>query len=79
MARPQGSKNVKASAAKEPSRCPGCNSTESIKLGDRQVQPHAGIDSEDRPYNMIVRQRVQCDSCGQVRIDRSLEFDPELK
>jgi len=74
--RPKGSPNVKAIAEAVPSRCAVCNSTEATKLGDRNIQEFEGIDSDGKPFNQIVRQRVQCDSCGQVRIDNSREFVP---
>lgn len=76
MARPKGSPNVKTVLHIEPPRCPNCESTKCTVL-NTGIQEYAGFDADGKPYNRIVRRRVQCTDCQRVRIDRSLEFHQE--
>lgn len=71
--RPQGSPNVKDQTVSKPSRCirPGCGCTERVVL-QTTTQEYAGLDGDGRPYTHIIRRRVRCTACGQVRIDREL-------
>lgn len=71
--RPQGAENIQAQTISTLSRCiaPGCESTERKVLGKTE-QEYEGLDDQGRRYTHIVRRRVQCSACGQVRIDREL-------
>lgn len=40
-------------------------------------QEYSGETAEGEPFTHIVRQRVQCGHCGQIRIDRILENYPD--
>lgn len=64
-------------AVSTPSRCPQCGSTDQKKVGNRQYQPYPGETADGEPFTHIVRQRVQCGCCGQIRIDRILENYPD--
>jgi len=75
--RPQHAKNIDRIADVEPSRCPACGSTNrGPYVGTCLVQDYEGHTADGRPYNRIVRRRCHCADCGQLRIDRSYEFDP---
>lgn len=60
-----------------PSRCHQCGSTDSKKIGNRMYQEYPGQTAEGDPFTHIVRQRVACNHCGQVRVDRILENYPD--
>jgi hypothetical protein len=77
MARPKGSPNVKVTTPAEPSRCHACGSTKRRKLGNRMLQEYGGLTEDGEPFTHIVRQRVQCEHCEQVRIERTLENYPD--
>lgn len=79
MARPKGSRNTTTVVTVAPSRCPCCGSTRRSEYLDRTAQEYRGVTSEGLDYNLIVRRRTQCLDCDQMRIDRSLEFDPTLE
>lgn len=79
MARPKGSQNVTTIVPVQPSRCPNCQSTRRSEYLDRRAQEYRGLTAEGSPYNLIVRRRTQCLDCQQMRIDRTLEFDPTLE
>ncbi len=72
--RPKPPRDVSVST---PSRCQLCGSTDSRKIGNRMYQPYPGETSEGQPFTHIVRQRVQCHCCGQMRTDRILENYPD--
>lgn len=74
--RPAGSPNVSTTADVHPSRCPQCGSTERGPYLSSTEQPYPGI-HDGAPYTHIVRRRVQCQGCGQMRIDRTFENRPE--
>jgi hypothetical protein len=74
--RPKGSPNVDQVVTLEASRCPKCGSTRRSEYLDRTVQEYEGLTSDGRPYNRIVRRRTRCLDCEQLRIDRTLEFEP---
>jgi hypothetical protein len=40
-------------------------------------QEYPGETAEGGPFTHIVRQRVQCQCCGQIRVDRILENYPD--
>lgn len=73
--RPPGAENVKDQTVSKPSRCTanGCDSTERSTLNTTE-QEHSGLDGDGKPYTHIIRRRVQCKACGQVRIDRELVY-----
>lgn len=75
--RPKGSQNVTTTVDVELSRCPCCGSTERSEYLDRLVQEYEGTTPAGDPYNRIVRRRTRCLSCGQQRIDRTFEFEPD--
>lgn len=79
MARSKGSKNIEIVQEVEAPRCPNCKSTRCEVLATRAQEDYAGTTGDGQPYNRIVRRNVRCADCGQVRIDRSLEFDPQLQ
>lgn len=72
--RPPGSPNVKTVVDVPASRCPICNSTERSDYLDRTGQEIEGLDSDGKPYDLIVRRRTRCLGCGQLRIDRTFEL-----
>lgn len=76
MGRPKGSNNVKPVTVAEKSRCPSCGATESSRIGNRQVQVYSGL-IDGKPFTHIVRQRVLCDFCPQMRIEKTYENHPE--
>ncbi len=76
MGRPAGSENVKDVTVSKPSQCRQCGSTEREAL-QTNTQEFGGIDGEGRKYTHIIRRRVRCKSCGQVRIDRELANRPK--
>ncbi|ODA28063.1 hypothetical protein [Planctopirus hydrillae] len=67
--RPKGAANVTQKTTTMLSRCPKCGSTERSVLSTTSQQ-FAGIAPDGEPYNFIIRRRVRCSGCGQVRIDR---------
>lgn len=75
--RPLGAENVKDQTVSRPSRCIAvdCGSTEREVLRTT-TQALAGLDGDGRPYTHIIRRRVRCATCGQVRIDRELANRP---
>jgi len=75
--RPKGSPNVSAVVDVQASQCPGCASTRRSEYLDRHVQEYAGTTNAGKKYNRIVRRRTRCLDCGQLRIDRAFEFEPE--
>lgn len=79
MGRPKGSPNVDKVVDVEISRCPNsnCASTNRGPYLDRHVQEYAGLTPDGKPYNRIVRRRCQCLDCGQMRIDRTFENEPD--
>lgn len=74
--RPKGSPNVSAVVDVQLSQCPRCESTRRSEYLDRQLQEYSGTNL-GRKYNRIVRRRTRCLDCGQLRIDRAFEFEPE--
>lgn len=74
--RPTGSPNVTQTAEASPSRCPVCQSSRRDRYLDRHVQEHNG-ESNGQPFTHIVRRRCRCSDCGQMRIDRALEYWPQ--
>lgn len=76
--RPTGSPNVKAATVSKPSQCiqANCQSTEREVLNTTETA-YSGIDGDGRKYTHIVRRRVRCKACGQVRIDRELVNRPK--
>jgi hypothetical protein len=77
MGRPKGSGNVKETVQVVPSRCAACGSTRRSGYLDKTVQQFSGIAPDGKPFNRIVRRRTRCLDCDQLRIDRSLEYEPE--
>ncbi len=75
--RPAGSPNVTAAADVLLSACPACKSTRRGPYQGRTEQTYRGRTPDGREYSTIVWRRCQCLQCGQWRIDRSFEFDPE--
>jgi len=71
--RPPGSPNVRETAVAVPSRCNACGSTERGPYLDKTELEFGGIDSAGKPFTHIVRRRVRCGSCGQMRIDVTRE------
>lgn len=74
--RPKGSPNVAAVVDVQLSQCPRCESTRRSEYLDRHLQEYSGT-TMGRKYNRIVRRRTRCLDCGQLRIDRAFEFEPE--
>lgn len=74
--RPPGSPNVRETAVAVPSRCNACGSTERGPYLDKTELEFGGIDSQGKPFTHIVRRRVRCESCGQMRIDLTRENRP---
>jgi hypothetical protein len=77
--RSKGSRNGTPTVNVELSRCQTCGSTERSDFYAKTVQPYAGETADGTKYNVIVRRRCNCLKCGQQRIERSLELDPELE
>lgn len=57
----------------EASRCRKCSSTQRSRYFRVTALPSSGIDREGQPFTHVVRRWTRCLSCGQCRIDRSLE------
>lgn len=73
IGRPPGSPNVRETAVAVPSRCNACASTERGPYLDKTELEFGGVDSQGQPFTHIVRRRVQCAGCGQMRIDVTRE------
>ncbi|WLD10473.1 hypothetical protein [Planctellipticum variicoloris] len=73
IGRPPGSPNVRETAVAVPSRCNACGSTEREPYLDRNDLEFAGVDSGGKAFTHIVRRRVRCAGCGQMRIDVTRE------
>lgn len=70
--RPPGAPNIQTETVTTPSRCASCGSTERETLQTTE-QDHGGVDDQGEPYTHIIRRRVRCTACSQVRIDRTYE------
>jgi hypothetical protein len=73
IGRPPGSPNVKETAVAVPSRCNACGSTERGPYLDKTELDFGGVDSQGKQFTHIVRRRVRCAGCGQMRIDVTRE------
>jgi hypothetical protein len=71
--RPLGSPNVRETAVAVPSRCNACGSTERGPYLDKTELEFGGVDGAGQLFTHIVRRRVQCENCGQLRIDVTRE------
>ncbi len=74
--RPVGATNVRDTADAMPSACPKCGSTKRGPYLDRHVRAYTGL-MNGQPYTHIVRRRVRCADCAQMRIDRTFENWPD--
>lgn len=74
MARPKGSKtqNIPVINRPEPIHCPVCGSIEKEGALQTITYPYAGI-VNGREYTKVIRRRIRCADCGQIRIERSCE------
>jgi ribosomal protein S27AE len=80
MARPKGSRNVKAPVlAATPVACPRCGSTESEKVSgaENRVLAREGTAPSGQPYTHIVWKRRRCCNCGQQHTEKSFELRKE--
>lgn len=60
------------------SRCQHCQSTErTAYFNTRTIHVRGLLDG--KPFNKVVLRRTACKNCGQHRVDRSHEFDPDLE
>lgn len=74
--RPTGAKNVHLESDAPASRCPSCGSTRRGPYLDKHVQEFAG-EHAGEPFTHIIRRRVRCADCGQLRIDKTRENRPD--
>ncbi len=73
--RPRGSKTIeREQSIVEASRCPRCQSTEREKYVGEPFRTHLRGVRDGKPYNVIIRRRTRCKSCGQARFDLSYEL-----
>ena len=78
--RPHGSKNIERDEVDViGSRCKRCGSSERAPYTSDPVrQRFSGIDPvTKRPYTQIVWRRTKCLNCGQHRIDKCYENEPQ--
>jgi len=77
MARPKGSRNVKAPVlAATPVACPRCGSTDGERVGgtEDRVIAQGGTTPSGQPYTHIVWKRRRCLNCGQQRTEKCFEL-----
>lgn len=83
MARKKGSTNVKEKHINTvaPSRCrnPECQSTRRTEYEQKRVLENGGLDNDGKPYTRVIYRRTKCLDCGQVRDDRTYEFEPDCQ
>jgi len=72
--RPAGSKNCNLEVDAPATRCPVCRSTDRGPYFGKTEQFFRGLDASGQPYTHIVRRRCRCEKCGQIRIDRTYEY-----
>jgi len=75
--RPKGKAPQAPMVSAVATRCPVCGSTERQDYTNTMMQQYRGIAPDGVPYSRIVRRRTRCVHCGQVRIDRTYEYDPK--
>jgi len=76
--RPKGAKTKPRDVVTAtPTRCKVCGSTERGPITQTKRTPHSGWTPGGEPYTEIVRRWTSCATCGQVRIDRSYEYQPD--
>lgn len=67
--RPAGAANVKEKTTSVLSACPACGCTDRYVLHKYPDTEFGGTLSDGRRFTHVVRRRVRCERCGQVRID----------
>ena len=67
--RPKGSPNRETEGTREiPARCKRCQSTDMSSIAIVGQQRFSGVAPDGMPYNLIIRRRKVCKSCGQMHI-----------
>ena len=74
--RPRGKPDPPPVLTMTPSRCPKCGSAERGPYFGRTEQATKGV-HEGVAYTHIVRRRVRCAACDQIRIERTPEHRPQ--
>lgn len=57
--------------------CAACHCEESTADAELQPTDYAGQLDDGTRYTTIRRQLRRCDNCGQTRVEKIYEFDPE--
>lgn len=57
--------------------CPVCRCANFRAVGELPEQDYAGVMDDGTRYTSIVRERMECERCGQRAIRKVYKFDPE--